>query len=65
MVAQPTYSDPITSIPSSTNIHQTNELANVVPPYYNYTYNQPLVPPGGIMAPIDPITDEMFDRYLQ
>jgi len=40
MVAQQTYSDPLTIIPSSANLSRTNELAYGVP-----SFNQPPVPP--------------------
>jgi hypothetical protein len=60
MVAQPTYPEPITSIPSS-----ANELANFVPPYCTFAHSTPPIPPISTIAPISPISDEMFDRYLQ
>ena len=65
MVAQPAYFDPITSILGSANFRRTNELENFVPPYSTYAYSTPPIPPKGDMAPIGPISDEMFDRYVQ
>ena len=50
-----TYTDPIMSIPSSCNISQTNELV----PY------MPQAPRRSSMTPIGPISDEMFDQYVQ
>ena len=65
MVAQPSYPKHITSIPSSADIRRTNELANFVPPYCMFAHSTPPIPPIGTMAPIGPIPDKMFDRYLQ
>jgi hypothetical protein len=65
MVAQPSYPKPITSIPNSADIRRTNELANFVPPYCTFAHSTPPIPPRGTIAPIVPISDEMFDRYLQ
>jgi hypothetical protein len=45
MVAQQTYSDPLTSIPSSANFRQMYEMENSSPPYSAHAYNTPLVPP--------------------
>ena len=65
MVAEQTYSDPITSISSVANFPRTDELNNFVPSYSAHAYNAPPVPPRGAMPPIGPITHEMFDRYVQ
>ena len=51
----PTNTNPIMSIPSSANISRTNELV----PHVS------LVPPRSYVRPIGPISDEMFDRYMQ
>ena len=51
----PTYTDPIMSIPGSANISQKNELVLHVSQ----------VPPRSSIPPIGPISDEMFDRYVQ
>ena len=51
----PTYTDPIMSIPGSANISQKNELVLHVSQ----------VPPRNSIPPIDPISDEMFDQYVQ
>ena len=65
MVAQQIYSDHITSIPSSANFRRTNELENFVPPYSTHAYSTPPIPHRSTMAPIVPVTNEMFDRYVQ
>ena len=65
LVAQQTYSDPLTSIHSSANFRLTRELENSTLPYSTHAYNMPLVPPKDTMPHIGPITDEMFDRYVQ
>ena len=65
MVAQQTYSDPLATVHSSANFYQTNELENFVPSYSTHTYSTPPVPPRSTMLFIGPITDEMFDRYVQ
>ena len=65
MVAQPSYPEPITSIPSSADIRRTNKLANFVPSYCTFARSTPPIPHRGTIAPIDPIWDEMLDRYLQ
>ena len=65
LVAQQTYSDMLTSIHGSANFCQTYELENSMPPYSTHTYNMPPVPPRGTMPQFGPITDEMFDRYVQ
>ena len=51
----PTYTDPIMSIPYSANISRTNELVSYIPPE----------PPRNLVPHIGPISDEMFDRYMQ
>src|SRR6185369_11918080 len=51
----PTYTDPIMSIPSSANISRTNEIVQFTPP----EISRNSVPHPG------PISDEMFDRYVQ
>ena len=65
LVAQQTYSDPLTSIHSSANFRQTHELENSTPPYSTYACNMPPVPPRSTMPQSGPMTDEMFDRYVQ
>jgi len=45
LVAQQTYSDPLTSIQGLANFRRTYELENSTPPYYTHTYNMPSVPP--------------------
>ena len=65
LVAQQTHSDPLTSIHSLANFRRTNELENFVPPYSTHAYSTPHVPPRSALVPIGPITDEMFDRYVQ
>ena len=50
----PTYTDPIVSIPGSTNFSRTNELVT----------HGSQIPPRNSMPPIGPISDEMFDRYV-
>ena len=51
----PTYTDPIMSIPGSANISRTNEIVQYTPP----EISRNSVPHPG------PISDEMFDRYVQ
>ena len=51
----PTYTDPIMSIPGSANISRTNEFIQYIPPE----------PPRNSVPLIGPISDEMFDRYVQ
>src|SRR6185437_15492391 len=51
----PTYTDPIMSIPGSASIIQTNEIVQYTPP----EISRNSVPHPG------PISDEMFDRYVQ
>ena len=51
----PTYTDPIMSIPGSANISRTNEIVSYIPPE----------PPRNSVPHIGPISDEMFDRYVQ
>src|SRR6185369_1458015 len=51
----PTYTDPIMSIPGSANISRTNEIVKYTPP----EISRNSVPHPG------PISDEMFDRYVQ
>jgi len=51
----PTYTDPIMSIPGSANISRTNEIVQYTPP----ESSRNSVPHTG------PISDEMFDRYVQ
>lgn len=51
----PTYTDPIMSIPGSANISRTNEIVQYTPP----EISRNSVPHTG------PISDEMFDRYVQ
>jgi len=51
----PTYTDPIMSIPGSANISRTNELVSYIPPE----------PPRNSVPHTGPISDEMFDRYVQ
>ena len=53
---KPSYTDPIMSIPSSANTSRTNDL---VP------YMSQVPPPRSYVPHIDPISDEMFDRYVQ
>ena len=65
MVAQQTYSDPLTSVHGSASFRRTYELENSTPPYSTHTYNMPPVPPRGTMPQFSPITDEMFDQYVQ
>ena len=65
LVAQQTYSDPLTSVHGSANFRRTYELENSVPPYSSHTHNMPSVPPRTTMPHIGPIMDEMFDRYVQ
>jgi len=65
LVAQQTYSDPLTSVHGSANFRRTYELENSTPPYSTHTYNMPLVPPRATIPQFSPITDEMFDRYVQ
>ena len=65
LVAQQTYSNPLTSIHGLANFRRTYELENSTPPYYTHTYNMPSVPTRNTMPHIGPITDEMFDRYVQ
>jgi hypothetical protein len=45
LVAQQTYSDPLTSIHSSVNFRPTYELENSIVPYSTHAYNMPTVPP--------------------
>ena len=61
LVAQQTYSDPLTSVHGSANFRRTYELENSMPPYSTHAYNMPPVPPRSTMPHIGPITDEMFD----
>ena len=65
LVAQQTYSNPLTSIHGLANFRRTYELENSTPPYYTHTYNMPSVPPRNTMPHIGPITDEIFDSYVQ
>ena len=65
LVAQQTYSDPLTSVHSSANFYRTHELENSTPPYSTYACNMPPVPPRSTMPQSGPMTDEMFDRYVQ
>ena len=65
LAAQQTYSDPLTSIHGSANFRRTYELENSTPAYSTHTYNIPSAPPRNTMPHIGPITDEMFDRYVQ
>ena len=51
----PTYADPIMSIPGSANISQTNEIVQYTPPEIS----------RNSVPHIGPISDEMFDRYVQ
>ena len=62
LVAQQTYSDPLTSIHGLANFRRTYELENSTLPYSTHTYNMPSVPLRNTMPHIGPITDEMFDR---
>ena len=61
LVAQQTYSDPLTSIHGSANFCRTYELENSTPAYCTHAYNMPQVPLRGTMPHIGLITDEMFD----
>ena len=65
LVAQQTYSDPLTSVHGSAGFRRTYQLENSMPPYSTHTYNMPPVPPRGTMPQFSPIIDEMFDRYVQ
>jgi hypothetical protein len=65
LVAQQTHSDPLTSIHSLANFRRMCELENFTPSYSTLAYNMPPVPPRGATPNIGPITDEMFDRYVQ
>ena len=65
LVAQQTYSNPLTSVHGSASFRRTYELENSTPPYYTHTYNMPSIPPRNTMPHIGPITDEMFDGYVQ
>ena len=65
LAAQQIYSYPLTSIHGSANFCRTYELENSTPPYSTHTYTMPSVPPRNTMPHIGPITDEMFDRYVQ
>jgi hypothetical protein len=46
LVAQQTYSDPLTSVHSSASFRRTYELENSTPPYSTHTYNMPPVHPS-------------------
>ena len=65
LVAQQTYSDPLTSVRGSANFCRMYELENSMTPYSTHTYNMSSVPARNTMPHIGPITDEMFDRYMQ
>ena len=45
LVAQQTYSNPLTSIHGSANFCRMNELENSMLPYSTHAYNMPTVPP--------------------
>ena len=49
LVAQQTYSDPLTNVHGSASFRRTYELENSAPPYSTHTYNMPPVPPRGTM----------------
>ena len=51
----PTYTDPIMSIFGSANFSRTNEIVSYMPPEL----------PRNSVPHIGPISDEMFDRYVQ
>ena len=65
LAAQQTYSDLLTSVHGSATFRRTYELENSMPPYSTHTYNMSSVPPRNTMPHISPITDEMFDQYVQ
>ena len=65
LVAHQTYSDPLTSVHGLANFCRTYELENSMPPYSTHTYNMSSIPTRNTMPHIGPITDEMFDRYVQ
>ena len=52
LVAQQTYSDPLTSVHGSSSFRRMYELENSTPPYSTHTYNMPPVPPQRYYATI-------------
>jgi hypothetical protein len=63
MVISPPLVEPLNSIPSSTTMNRTDELADFVPPYQMVAYSTPLILPRGTGFPHGLVSDYYFNKY--